>query len=125
MSAHVPLCVYVLTPCLAPRHLLKSYVGFSNNPLRRIRKHNGEIQGGARRTREHRPWEFAAVVAGLPSKSLALQLEWALQHPKRGLKTRAHVAVLQGKRGIGAVGTVRRKMTELRLILTQCEPWKG
>jgi predicted GIY-YIG superfamily endonuclease len=120
----MPFCVYVLTPVHAPHRFAKTYVGFTTNPMRRLRQHNREIAGGARRTGKLGPWEFAAIVSGLPSKICALQLEWALQHPKRGVKTRADVQVLAGRRGSGCQGTLKRKMHELRVILSQCEPWK-
>ena len=49
-----PFCgCYLLRSC-DPAHPRSSYIGFTVNPLRRVRQHNGEIQGGARRTRRHR-----------------------------------------------------------------------
>ena len=46
-----PFCgCYLLRSC-DPAHPRSSYIGFTVNPLRRVRQHNGEIQGGARRTR--------------------------------------------------------------------------
>ena len=59
-----------------------TYVGFTVNPLRRIRQHNGLIKGGARKTKSKRPWAFVALVHGFQSQVEALQFEWAWQHPK-------------------------------------------
>uniref|UniRef100_A0A6C0BLR3 GIY-YIG domain-containing protein n=1 Tax=viral metagenome TaxID=1070528 RepID=A0A6C0BLR3_9ZZZZ len=72
--------VYCLVSTVAPR---QTYVGVTNNFKRRLRQHNGEITGGARRTRAYRPWTPFLHVSGL-TKSQALQLEWALKHRRKG-----------------------------------------
>jgi predicted GIY-YIG superfamily endonuclease len=59
-----------------------SYIGFTNNPRRRIRQHNGEIKNGARKTIKQRPWIHVAIISGFPNKIVALQFEWQWQHPK-------------------------------------------
>jgi len=115
--------VYILTPCDPGLRFARTYVGFTTDPLHRLRQHNGDIVGGARRTLRHRPWEFVAVISGFPDKISALQLEWALQHPKRGLKTRAEMTVLHGRRGSGKMGSAKRRLHELRLILARCDAW--
>jgi len=69
----------------------KTYVGFTNNPPRRIRQHNGELTGGARYTTMQlkaspapSPWKFVLLVTSpLPTfdKKKALSLEWHIKHP--------------------------------------------
>jgi len=46
---------YLLTS-LNAGHKHKTYVGFTVNPKRRLRQHNGSIQGGATKTSKCRPW---------------------------------------------------------------------
>eukprot|EP00762_Andalucia_godoyi_P006259 ANDGO_05907.mRNA.1 Structure-specific endonuclease subunit SLX1 len=73
------------------------YVGFTTHPLRRIRQHNGELQAGAWRTRNCRPWEMAAVFHGFPNRISALQFEWALQHPEKSRLVRSRLSEISKK----------------------------
>lgn len=57
----------------------KSYVGVTNEPLRRIRQHNGALQGGARYTKKFRPWSFYAIFR-FNSRRDALSVEWKVKH---------------------------------------------
>lgn len=59
----------------------KTYIGATIDINRRLRQHNGEIVGGARRTRSNRPWTIAAYVV-VGDKIQALKLEWKLKRAK-------------------------------------------
>lgn len=63
----------------------RTYIGFTNNPKRRIRQHNCEIVGGAKYTSgsEYR-WRFAAIVGGFSSRSQALSFEWHWKRARSG-----------------------------------------
>lgn len=72
--------VYCLQSTVTPT---RTYVGVTNNWTRRLRQHNGEITGGAKTTRAHRPWKGIIHVTGL-TQTEALQLEWAWKHRRKG-----------------------------------------
>lgn len=64
---------------LAKPNSKTTYIGFTTNPTKRIRQHNGEITCGAFKTIRLRPWQFICVVGGFPNKYVALQFEWQWQ----------------------------------------------
>ena len=70
-----------------------TYAGVSPNPIQRLRKHNGEISGGAKYTTGKGPgWKHVCIVRGFQTKNQALMFEWAVKHvaPRNagGLKSR-------------------------------------
>ena len=64
----------------------RTYVGYSTNVHLRLRKHNGERAGGAKKTRKGRPWEIVLFVA-FPYERTALQYEFCIQHTKKYKRT--------------------------------------
>jgi predicted GIY-YIG superfamily endonuclease len=61
----------------------RTYNGYTNNPIKRIRQHNQEIKGGAVYTKQWggKSWEFCAILKGFPDHQNALQCEWRIKHP--------------------------------------------
>ena len=71
--------VYLLQSIVKPR---RTYVGYTVNPSKRLRQHNGEIKGGAKKTSRDRPWRMICYISGFPDSRTALQFEWNNNHPK-------------------------------------------
>tara|TARA_B100000427_G_scaffold322373_1_gene324277 strand:+ start:428 stop:742 length:315 start_codon:yes stop_codon:yes gene_type:complete len=63
-----------------------TYIGATTNVERRLRQHNGELCGGAKRTNCNRPWRVLAYVE-VGEKIETLQLEWRMKRA-RGIKNR-------------------------------------
>ncbi len=100
----------------------KTYVGYTVDPIRRLRQHNGEISAGAKRTRGNQ-WKHAVVVIGFPSKFSALSFEWAWQNPFKSRFSKAKLKPFhKGLRGLGKAVGVRRKLLALAVLL-QCRPF--
>lgn len=86
-SGHV---VYLLTNQTTKQY---TYVGKTNNLPRRLRQHNGEVQGGAKATKlrlarcrqrhPHDVWIVAAVVQPFCCARAALRFEYAVKHWKQ------------------------------------------
>ncbi len=59
----------------------KTYNGYTVNPVKRLRQHNGELSGGAKSTRCSKTWMCIAIVSGFPDNRNALQCEWRIRKP--------------------------------------------
>ena len=58
-----------------------TYAGVSPDVVKRLRKHNGELSGGAKYTHSKGPgWTHVCLVHGFQTKIQALQFEWASKH---------------------------------------------
>ncbi len=70
---------YILNPVNSVSDI--TYNGSTNNLVRRLRQHNGEITGGAKATSGKGPWEYLAVLEGFEDHHEALCCEWRIKHP--------------------------------------------
>ncbi|PHJ15551.1 giy-yig catalytic domain-containing protein [Cystoisospora suis] len=69
--------VYLLRSLRSSKY---TYIGYSVDPIHRLRQHNGDIpQGGAWKTKKNRPWCLVLVVHGFLTSIAALQFEWRWQ----------------------------------------------
>ena len=64
----------------------RTYIGYTVNIRQRLRKHNGEIKGGAKKTRKGRPWKLVLYVTGFEYERTALQYECRIHHPPKYLR---------------------------------------
>jgi len=61
--------------CLQSTVSRRTYVGYSIDPFKRLRKHNGEITGGAKYTTKGRPWVIQYLCGGFPGQRAGLRFE--------------------------------------------------
>ena len=60
-----------------------TYVGFTNDIEKRIKRHNGLLSGGAKYTKSKGSgWEYVCYITGFKNKIDALRFEWAFKHIK-------------------------------------------
>lgn len=89
-AANLYYCMYILQSETKPA---RTYCGITNNRMRRIRQHNGELVGGAKQTRSDRPWRMVMVLNGFESKDDAQRFEWSMHHPRVRRLRKPHTGV--------------------------------
>jgi len=82
---------------LNPAFSNSTYNGSTNNLIRRLRQHNGEIVGGAKATRSKGPWEYIAIWEGFQSHREALSCEWRIKHPTNSRKRPSQYNGVKGR----------------------------
>ncbi len=105
-------------------HPLRTYIGFTTNPPKRLRQHNGELTRGARRTMIGRPWEYVAIIRGFQDKVTAMQFEWAWQHVDKSRVFREAVGSDKDARKMKRRRGVIARLNDLRILLSDCPPFK-
>lgn len=108
--------VYLLKSTVSNR----TYIGYTNKAVElRLRKHNGEIKGGAKRTSRGRPWEIVLYVTGFEYERTALQYEFVAQHPPKKLKTKLRNKPKGAKKTRFSSSGIRNKIKILKSLLKQ------
>ena len=92
----------------------KTYIGCTSDLSRRLRQHNREIVGGARKTGRDHPWKIVGYVHGFESRKQAEQFEWAWQHVRKSRYTKT---LLQNKRLQGKIGSVKNRISGVNVLL--------
>ena len=122
-SASLHFHCYLLRS-MSPSHGRSTYIGFTTNPSRRLRQHNGQLVGGARRTASQgkRPWSLVCVVAGFGTAREALSFEWAWQHPGKSKNVKAALGEKKAK-AIGNRHGAGARLELLQAMVRDCKPW--
>ncbi len=86
---------YVIISSSSPSSKKKEsvYTGVTNNFVKRLRRHNEEISGGAKSTRGRKDWKPLLLVEGFKTQGLALQFERLMKGKKIYLTKNTHTIV--------------------------------
>lgn len=69
----------------------RTYVGIALDPKVRLAQHNGELPGGAKTTRAHRPWRLAKRYGPFEARGEAQRVEHAVKRLRGLARCRAQV----------------------------------
>jgi len=77
--------VFYIVWCIGPNRRVRTYEGITNDLANRLRKHRGEIKGGAKFTSRYAlagyKWVLGATAHGFRSHQEVLQFEFAIHKP--------------------------------------------
>ncbi|KAI8447562.1 hypothetical protein BY996DRAFT_4569759, partial [Phakopsora pachyrhizi] len=98
----------------------RTYVGSIPDPPRRFWQHNGQLKGGAVRTKYHWHWEMELICFRFPSKLVALQFEWVWNTPYKSRNLQIKRPVNSGSIHVSQIKPVKLKI--LRKMMS-IKPW--
>ena len=107
--------VYLLKSTVSNR----TYIGYTVDVIQRLRRHNGELSGGARRTRTHRPWKVVMFVS-FEFERTAMQYEFCVQRTKkykRGTGIANKMKVMKGLLSQERICSTAPLTSELKTVL--------
>ena len=84
------------------------YTGVTNNFVKRLRQHNGEISGGAKSTRGQKDWKPLLLIGGFKTQGLALQFERLMKGKKIYLTKNTHTIVRLTTTTKGTTGRIKQ-----------------
>ena len=97
-----------------------TYAGVSPDPVKRLRKHNGEICGGAKYTKSRgEGWTHVCLLSGFETKIQCLQFEWAVKHAPAKLPP---TILLDNNNNNNNTCTKALRMRLMQLFNTICKP---
>jgi predicted GIY-YIG superfamily endonuclease len=82
---------------LNPSFSNSTYNGSTNNLVRRLRQHNGEIVGGAKATKGKGPWIYITIWEGFKTHKESLSCEWRIKHPTNTRKRPSQYNGIKGR----------------------------
>ena len=92
---------YILR-CIDDNHKNLTYNGSTNNIVRRLRQHCGEITGGAKATKGKK-WEVYALVTGFINHKNCLSCEWRIKKPTNKRRPAKFCGVIGRIKGLNTV----------------------
>jgi len=111
-------CYLLVSRSTIPHYKNRTYIGFTNDPNRRIKQHNkGHQAGGASKTDNRGPWDMILIVHGFPNSISGLRFEWAWQHPESSRRLKSVLPAKQKREK-----QVDYKLKILHLMLNM-GPW--
>jgi structure-specific endonuclease subunit SLX1 len=115
---------YILQSTISNR----TYNGSTNDPVRRLRQHNGELVGGAKATHVDRPYEIICTLEGFSDHKITLRCEWCIKHPtgarKRPAKFNYPAGRIKGLNYLFASDTWHEKFGNEVLVCKVKEEYK-
>ena len=97
----------------------RTYVGYTIDVQQRLRRHNGELSGGARRTRIARPWKVVMFVS-FEHERTAMQYEFCIHKTrkfKRGTGVANKMKVMKGLLSQERICSTAPLTSELKRVL--------